>query len=696
VIRFREEADVKSTAAVVLSMLMCGSVAVAGEPADRIWRGGTILTMSDAAMRAGAVAEKDGRIVAVGNEDVVMRFKGTDTEVIDLGGRAMLPGFFDAHGHVFMGGLQALSANLLAPPDGEVADIASLQRTLRDWTAANAGAVDTYHLIIGFGYDNAQLAELRHPTRDDLDAVSADVPIVIIHQSGHLAVLNSAALEVVGYDAATEDPEGGVIRRRAGSREPDGVLEETAFFAAIVGLMGDIGEAGARAFAQAGSELWARYGYTTAEEGRSLPSTVGLLEKIADEGGFRIDVVTYVDVLADRDFIAEHRSDAYRNRFRVAGAKLTIDGSPQGFTAWRDRPYVDPVGDYPPGYAGYSAVTREQVVDAVKWAYANDVQLLTHSNGEAATDLLIAANEAALAEHGPTATRPVLIHGQFLRSDQLDAIKRLGLMPSLFPMHTFYWGDWHRDHTVGPELVDDISPTGWCVQRGIKFSSHHDAPVAYPDSMRILDATVTRRSRSGDIIGPAQRVDVITALKAMTIWPAWQHHEETVKGSIEVGKLADFVILSADPTSVDPETLDQIDVVETIKEGTTVYAMPKSDGGVEGLAAMVGSWRLVALDGEAVEPLGKPITLEVAADGAVAGVSGVNRFMSRLEPADLAEGRLAFAPAAGTRMAGPPEAMALEQTFLKRLSAVSTFDVRGDVLRLWAGGNQALTFERAD
>ncbi|MEX1308962.1 MAG: amidohydrolase [Candidatus Sulfomarinibacteraceae bacterium] len=560
-----------------LALLVLSGGVSAQEPADRIWSGGTILTMNDAAMRAEAVAEKAGRIVAVGDDKDVMAFKGPDTEVIDLEGRTMLPGFVDAHGHVFMGGLQALSANLLAPPDGEVADIASLQQTLRDWAAANAENVETYDLIIGFGYDNAQLAELRHPTRDDLDKVSRDVPIVIIHQSGHLAALNSAALEVVGYDASTEDPEGGVIRRRAGSREPDGVLEETAFFGAIVRLMGDIGEAGARAFAQAGSELWARYGYTTAEEGRSLPATVPMLEKIADEGGFEIDIVTYVDVLADRDFIKEHQSDRYTNRFRVAGAKLTIDGSPQGFTAWRDRPYVDPVGDYPPGYAGYSAATRDQVVDAVSWAYANDVQLLTHSNGEAATDLLIAAHEAALAEHGPTATRPVLIHGQFLRSDQLDDLKTLGLMPSLFPMHTFYWGDWHREHTVGPELVDDISPTGWCVQRGIKFSSHHDAPVAFPDSMRILDATVTRRSRSGDIIGPAQRVDVITALKAMTIWPAWQHHEEADKGSIEVGKLADFVILSNDPTAVDPETLDQIDVVETIKEGTTVYAMPAGD-----------------------------------------------------------------------------------------------------------------------
>ena len=155
----------------------------------------------------------------------------------------------------------------------------------------------------------------------------------------------------------------------------------------------------------------------------------------------------------------------------------------------------------------------------------------------------------------------------------------LGVFPSLFPMHTFYWGDWHRDRTVGPELADNISPTQWYLKRGSMFSRHHDAPVAFPDSMRILDATVTRRSRSNDIIGPDQRVDVMTGLKAMTLWPAYQHFEEDRKGSIEVGKLADFVILSDDPTAVDPETLDTLTVMRTIKEDEVVYDVEKVKDG---------------------------------------------------------------------------------------------------------------------
>ena len=296
------------------------------------------------------------------------------------------------------------------------------------------------------------------------------------------------------------------------------------------------------------------------------------MRKVADEGGLPIDVVTYPDVLVDRDFILANVSPAYANRLRVAGAKLTIDGSPQGFTAWRDRPYYDPVGDYPDDYAGYPAAKPEEVMDAIGWAYANDLQILTHATGEAASDLLIRALGAAERAHPGKDLRPVLIHGQFLREDQVDSYDRLGVIPSLFPMHTFYWGDWHCAHTVGPQLCPNISPTGWVRDRGMIFTTHHDAPVALPDSMRILDATVTRRSRTGKLIGPEQRVDPYTALRAMTIWPAFQIGEEDAKGSIEVGKLADFVVLSADPLTVDPETLDQLQVMETIKQGETIYS----------------------------------------------------------------------------------------------------------------------------
>ena len=549
--------------------------ALAQESADRIWSGGSIVTMNDKALRAEAVAERGGKIVAVGSRAEVMKLRGPGTQLIDLGGRAMLPGFFDAHGHVLLGGMQALSANLLAPPDGNVKDIASLQKTLREWIAANEAAVKKVNLIIGFGYDESTLAEHRHPTRDDLDPISKDIPIILIHQSGHMSAVNTKALEILGITADSKDPQGGVIRRREGSNEPNGVLEEGAFFPSAVKLLTQVGPDGAGMFFRAGMELWARFGYTTAEDGRTSEAAMSVMRQVAKAGGMKVDVVTYPDVLAYREFAKKNISGAYVDRIRVGGVKLVIDGSPQGFTAWRDQPYYKPVGNFPPGYRGYPAATSEQVIEAVDWAYANNAQIITHANGEAAGDLLIAAHTLARLKHGGDKDRrPVLIHGQFTREDQVDAYKRLGVIPSLFPMHTFYWGDWHTNQTVGPEVGANISPTGWVHKRGMIFTSHHDAPVAFPDSMRVLDATVTRRARgSGKIIGPAQRVDVITALKAMTIWPAYQHFEESTKGSIEVGKLADFVILSRDPTKGDVETIDRIKITETIKEGSTIYKL---------------------------------------------------------------------------------------------------------------------------
>jgi predicted amidohydrolase YtcJ len=553
--------------------------AFAQDRADRIFTGGPVLTMNDMQPRAEAVAVKDGRIIAVGSVEEVMKLKGDATEITELKGRALLPGFFDAHGHVFIGGIQALTANILAPPDGPVTDIPSLQKAIRDWVAANQETVKATGLIIGFGWDKSTLAELRDPTIAELDAISTEYPVLLIHQSSHLGAVNTKAMELAGITRDTPNPPGGVIIKDA-EGNPTGILEENAFIITAMKLLSDLDTESMKTIVQAGSELWAEFGYTTAIEGRSTPVQVDVMRAAAGEGRYKIDVLTYPDILITGiDYLKDQVRPTYTNRFRVAGAKLTIDGSPQGFTALRDRPYYDPVGNYPPGYLGYPAATTEQVTKAIDDAFAAGIQIITHANGEGASDVLIAAVGAATEKHGANPDRrPVLIHGQFLREDQMDAFNRLAISPSLFPMHTFYWGDWHRDHTVGPALADDISPTGWAVKRGMRFTSHHDAPVAFPDSMRVLDATVTRRSRSGDIIGPEHRVDVMTALKAMTIWPAWQNREETTKGSIEVGKLVDLVILSADPTAVDPETIDTLTVAETVKEGGTVYLASKKEG----------------------------------------------------------------------------------------------------------------------
>lgn len=542
--------------------------------ADSIYLGGEILTMNgDQPNYAEVVAVKDGKIIGIGEgQTIESTYKGSNTNITDLGGKTLIPGFVDAHGHVFNVGVQALAANLLAAPDGDVKDIASLQQKLNAW--AKGKASERLGWIIGFGYDDAQLKEQRHPTREDLDAVSKDIPILAIHQSGHLAAVNSKALELAKLTAATKNPPGGVIRRRSGSQEPDGVLEESAFWMVLTALpkMSVIDK---EAIAKAGQDLYLRFGYTTAQEGRSTPAINGIWESLAAQGRLKLDVVAYPDITtADVAMKSPAVGPDYRNSFRIGGVKLNQDGSPQGKTAWLTKPYYKSPAGQNEEYVGYPAFKEEQVTAFVDKAFANHWQILSHVNGDAAIEQYIRAVRAAEQKYGKADRRPVAIHAQTAREDQVAAFQELGIFPSFFPMHTFYWGDWHRTSVLGQERAANISPTGWALQRGMMFSSHHDAPVAFPDSMRVLSATVTRVARgSGEVIGPEHRVSPYIGLKAMTLWPAYQHFEENSKGSIEVGKVADFVVLSDNPVKIDPLKIADIKVLETIKGGRSVYRL---------------------------------------------------------------------------------------------------------------------------
>lgn len=548
---------------------VCNPAEAATESVDKLYTGGPIITIDDAQPVAEAVLVRAGRIIAVGPRAAVESQAKGPIVTVDLHGKALLPGFVDPHGHVVMVGLQALAANLLPAPDGAGNDIAALQRILRDWVGRNGKVIERYGIIIGFGYDDSQLKEQHHPTRTDLDAVSADTPVLIVHQSGHLGVLNSKALEQAGVTKDRADPPGGVFRREADGATPNGVCEEAAFFGAAGKLLGRLDAHAYLEMIKAGAAFYASFGYTTVQEGRAMPGSATMLAQAGEAGLLDVDVVVYPDVFQSLKEITPSRT--YKNRVRVGGAKATIDGSPQGKTAFLSQPYYKAPAGKGPDYRGYAAITKQQILDAVDLAFANGWQILTHANGDAAVDWLIEAVGDATAKHGPGDRRAVLVHGQTARLDQLPKLKELAILPSFFPMHTYYWGDWHRSSVLGPERAERISPCHSARKLGMIFTSHHDAPVANPDSIRVLSATVTRVTRSGYVLGPEERVDTLTALKAMTIWPAVQYFEEATKGSIEPGKLADFVILSGNPLAVKPEELITLKVVETIKEGTSVY-----------------------------------------------------------------------------------------------------------------------------
>ena len=545
-------------------------------PADALLFGGPILTMDDAQPNVEAVAVDDGIIVGVGSRaELEADFLGPETQLHDLQGRTLIPGFVDAHSHFSFVGIQAIAANLLPPPDGPGSSIAELQAALREYLNSSSRAQD-YGILIGFNYDDSQLQEQRHPTRQELDAVSTSLPIMAIHQSGHLGVYNSKALEVLGINADTANPEGGTIYREKDGVTPNGLLAENAHIGALLKLIPRFTPQQSIDMLMQAQDIYLANGFTTIQDGRTSPDTLQGLAQAAKAGYFKVDVVAYPDLVSNLQnpmLKGPLMSRDYADHFRIGGVKLTFDGSPQGKTAWFTHPYFQPPEHEDANYSGHPLFADEAEARRImKQAYDHDWQVLVHANGDAAIDQLIRLTDAVQQDIPDTRDpRTVLIHGQYLRADQIPELVRLGIFPSLYPMHTFYWGDWHSSSVAGPELAKFISPTGTLHRAGIKFSIHSDAPVTFPNAMRILHSATNRVTRSGVILGPEERLDALTALKAMTIWPAYQHFEENSKGSIEKGKVADLVVLSQNPITLPREQLLELKVMETIKDGESVY-----------------------------------------------------------------------------------------------------------------------------
>ncbi len=531
-----------------------------------------VISLDAAYPNADAVLVRDGKIARVGlRADLQHYLKQTQDlnyTTVDLVGATLAPSFIDAHGHLSLTMLTQSMVNVSAPPVGpatsvqDIIDLLSMQRS----------NIPSSVWIIGFGYDDSLLAEQRHPTRFDLDQVSRSQPVVLLHVSGHLMSCNSRCLEYASIDANTPNPSGGVIRRAANG-EPNGVLEETAMYAVHAQLPKADDKSKAHLLKRA-LEYYASYGITTIQDGAAAPADVNFLSNAAERGLLNLDVIAYPFQGHYGAQIAQVRSqDHYKNHFRVGGIKLVLDGSPQGKTAWLSEPYLHPPHGQGKDYAGYPTLSEASVNDAVSAAFAENTQVIAHANGDAASDQLLRAVARATDAHGQADRRTVMIHAQTVREDQIAHMRTLQVMPSYFSAHTYYWGDWHRDSVLGAERASRISPLQSSLQQGLRFSTHNDTPIVPPDMMRLMWASVNRLTRSGAVLGAAQSISPEQALRSITIDAAYQYFEESSKGSLSPGKLADMVVLSHNPLTVEPQEINQIKVLATYKEGQLVYAV---------------------------------------------------------------------------------------------------------------------------
>jgi len=553
----------------VALMLAVAQVAVAA-PADRIIRGGGIVTVNPAQPAAEAVAIKGGRIVAVGSEADVMKHKGAATEVTDLAGKTLVPGFIDGHSHFFSlvdVQTQALCASPPAGPCKSVADVIAALEKIRERRKIGPGK-----FVIGFGYDPELLAEKRAPTKQELDAAFPDNPVILVHVSGHGAMLNSKALAAYGVTAATPTPAGGVIGREPGSNEPNGLLFETAFLPIFSNVPGPDGDEAIQLL-KTGQDLYLREGITTAQEGATLKHQLDLLRALADRGDLKLDVIA-LPFIAEVDEIfggkPPRNEPEYKNRLRIGGVKVLMDGSPQGRTACFTTPYLTPGPAGQKNWRGELSFPQATLNEMVKKVYDGGATLFVHCNGDAAIDALLEAHRFASGDDPAKPRGTVGVHSQFIRRDQLAKYKAWGITPSFFTIHCFYFGDTHIANR-GRAQADFISPMKSARAIGLRPSNHTDFNVAPLDQIFTIHTAVNRLSRSGQVIGADERVTPLEALEAITIDGARQYGEDAQKGSIEVGKLADFAVLSGNPLTVPPASIQTIRVAETIKEGKTVW-----------------------------------------------------------------------------------------------------------------------------
>lgn len=534
--------------------------------AELIVRGGPILTLDRAGRRVESLAVRDGRVQAVGGNREVNALRGPDTRVLDLGGRAAIPGFVESHNHpTFFGMTLAAPVDAGSPPNERIADIV-------DRVAQSVRDVGTGAWVRGYRYDNTLLKDDRHPTAADLDPVSPDNPVLLTHVSGHFCVVNSAALQAIGIDAATSDPAGGRIDRGPDGK-PTGLLIETAAFMASSRLPDQGVDAMVEALRLADAE-YSRHGVTSVHDtGIGLIGGASELEayrRVMSRRALRTRVRGYlfhelVPGLAEGLPESPDLAGADEH-FAMTGVKIVADGSIQGMTGCLAEGYTCAPDEHGMMLLQPEALAaRIAALDAVGW------QVAVHGNGDSAIDAIIDGYDRLGAPTG-TGRRHRIEHCQTVREDQLDRMAAHDVLASFFIKHVYYWGDQHRDRFLGPARARRISPLASARSRGVRFGLHSDTPVTPVPPLEGIWCAVTRTTREGRRLGPEQAVDVETALRGYTLEAAYLAGEEHLKGSLEPGKLADLAVLSADPTAVDPDRIRSITVDATLIGGDVAWA----------------------------------------------------------------------------------------------------------------------------
>jgi len=528
---------------------------------------GTILTMDDVQAQAEAVLTEGERIIAVGTEQALRSQMEPTARDFNLQGRTMLPAFIDPHGHFPDPGFIALfRVDVAAPPRGDCLDMAAVLERLR----AKAAETPKGDWVMGVLFDNTAVTERRMPTRAELNSVSTEHPVWVLHASGHNGAANSYTLQLQGIDRHTPDPVGGRFGRDPETGALTGLIEGIS----AMGAMGDTSflidrERFWQGFEACRDEYLA-HGVTFAQNAWASADMLENFASLAPGADPGIDILLLPIGELEPDLTSGAVQIDWPNTpyFTLGPRKLFTDGAFQLQTAFLSAPYHKPSDPEAP--CGMPYVDPAQFRQEVQKLHEMGFQIHCHCNGDAGADMFLDAVEAALAASPRDDHRHTIIHGQVLRDDQLERIARIGVTISFFSAHIHFWGDRHYDTFLGAERADRISPAASAERLGIRYTIHNDASVTPTRPLHLAHCAVNRLTASGRLLGAAEKISILSALKAMTIDAAWQVFEEDERGSITTGKLADLVILKDNPL-LNPDEIQNNKVLCTIRRGQNVF-----------------------------------------------------------------------------------------------------------------------------
>ena len=537
--------------------------------APTVYFNGDILTMEgDTPKYVEALVVKDNKIAYTGDMREALTQAGSNAALQDLKGHTLLPGFIDTWGHFALIAQDTLGVNLAYFSRNPPQTRAQLINKLRSEAKVFNG------WVIGTGYAEAMLSD-GGLTISDLDAAYPNQPALLENISTLTGMVNSAGLKKLGITKATKAVSGFIpVDPKTG--QLTGELIGMPYLEAVAKAVGKYSQDLTFETYRKAEKIYVSNGFTTAQSYEASIVDMRNMRLAIDRKIVTIDLIALPTFDIVDQMLASNPNTQFGvyshgdGGFKVAGIQVPTDGAPQLRLAYFTKPYLDTTG-FPKDWRGFAYYPQALFDKYTKLAYEKNIQYFGYSNGDAGIDMTLAALAKTISETGITEDRrTVIAHSFFARDDQLDDYKKKNIMAVMMPNDTWLYGDVYNK-VLGGERAANLSPANSANAKGITLALHNDTPSSGPNVLFSVWSAVNRKTFSGAVLGPEQRITPYLALQGFTRNAAYQYKEELSKGSLAPGKLADLVVLDQNPLKVAPDDIKNIQVLKTIKGGVEVY-----------------------------------------------------------------------------------------------------------------------------